>query len=185
MSSPFEFKKKSKSIGDFSTTDEQEWNLLIRERLQEVTTFIHFRKMWLIEEVEEDEENEIAEQKRNSNIEVNTGFIKDGNFVIERRKVLQARTDEEGQRLYLKNLAIFVEDGYRKDWLNYEADGTPKKPKYYGTNGKPTEGEDLLRKFQIMSRPPGNSGTHPVNTGNPHIMMKAAISSTSNNQNQP
>lgn len=175
MSSPFEFKKKSKSIGDFSATEQQEWNLLLRERLQEVTVFVHFRKMWLIEEVEEDEENEIAEQKRNSNIEVTFGFVKDGNFVVEKQRTIKARTDEEGQMLFLKNLANYVEDGYRKDWLNYEADGTAKKPKYYAANGKEIGGtDDLLNKFQMMSRPPGNM--------NPIVKMSTA---NSINKTQP
>jgi hypothetical protein len=179
----FTFKKSNKNIGDFSATEQEEWTLLIKPEIKGVTTYVHFRKMWLIDEVEEDEENEIAEQRRNSNIEVKRGFIKDGKFVLEKEQTIKARTDEEGQDFFTRNLIMFTEDGFKKDWDNYQ-DDKAIKPVYYGSNGKAINTEDDLRRFQMMSRPLTPASNTPAGK-NPHVILNKIATVSSNNQNQP
>lgn len=143
MESIFKFKKPDKKkVGDFDSDDKHEWQLLVKPQIGNVTLFVHFHKLWLVEEkpeVQEDEANGIEYQpgvQRVPVCEVYYGFIKDDKFVVERQNRFQERIDELAQRRLNTNLQNFLEQGYTKDWNNYKGD-EPIVPNYYGHQEKP------------------------------------------------
>lgn len=161
----FKFKRAKKMIGDFDADEQKEWVLLIKPQIGNVTLFTHFHKMWLVDEVpptEEDEENGIEYSpgvQRQPLCMVTFGFIKDDKFVVERSQNFTERTDELANKTFVRNLEKFVEDGFTKDWANYEANGDPKVPDYYShkqegskTSGPSNHSLKMMKSLQSMVR---------------------------------
>lgn len=144
----FKFKKAKVMVGDFDPDDEDEWTLLIKPQIQDVTLFVHLHKQWNVVEVpgtpeiEADEANGIEYQEATPGImkipvvHVFTGFVKDGNFVLDKDKAFSHSSFEGVKKDYLKRLQTYTELGFTKDWDMYEHD-IGLKPKYYG------EGRDI------------------------------------------
>lgn len=138
MESLFKFKKPSKKmVGEFDTNDGQEWCLLHKPQIGNVTMFIHFHKLWLIQEIPEivaDESLGIEGKPgilRKPALEIFTGFVKEGKFVVEKQKIMTERIDDLANQRFLKNLELYLDEyGYNKDWDNYIKD-QPVVPNYY------------------------------------------------------
>jgi hypothetical protein len=102
--------------------------LLLKPQIGDVTLFVHFHKLWLVEEkpeIEADEENGIEYQagvQRVPACEVYFGFMKDGKFVVERSSNFKERIDELAQKRFLQNLQRYLDEGYNKDWNSYKLD---------------------------------------------------------------
>jgi hypothetical protein len=137
MENLFKFKKAKKMVGEFDADDPHEWTLLLKPQIGDVTLFVHFHKLWLVEEkpeIEADEENGIEYQagvQRVPACEVYFGFMKDGKFVVERSSNFKERIDELAQKRFLQNLQRYLDEGYNKDWNSYKLD-EPVTPNYYG-----------------------------------------------------
>lgn len=138
MESLFKFKKPNKKmVGEFDTNDGQEWCLLHKPQIGNVTLFIHFHKLWLIQETPEivaDEANGIKGRPgilRKPSLEIFTGFVKEGKFVVEKQRQIAERIDDLANQRFLKNLELYLNDySYKKDWDNYMQD-QPVVPNYY------------------------------------------------------
>lgn len=142
----FTFKKVKKMIGEFEADDPNEWMLLIRPQIQDVTLFTHFHKLWLVEEVKEDLENGIHGVIRIPTYEVYRGFVKDGNFVVESRQYYPARTSELANKNLNSNLEILVESGYVKHNTYYN-NGKCTAPEYFEVINNVTKSlKTILRK---------------------------------------
>jgi hypothetical protein len=133
----FKLKKSNKMIGDFDTTDPNEWTLLVKEVYQEFSQFIHYRKLWLIEEreeIQEDSENGIEYQfpiKRAPACICYRGFIKDGAHVVTSSHTMSGKDFDSVNKTFLKHLeACHVDSGYKKEVAMYN-DGIALCPKYH------------------------------------------------------
>lgn len=175
MESIFKFKKAKKMVGNFDADDPHEWTLLTKPQIGNVTLFVHFHKLWLIQEqpaIEADEDNGIEGQeeiKRQPYCEVFFGFVKDDKFVIERQNSFKERIDELAQKTFLKNLQKYLDDGYDKDWTNYNADNSPVPPHYYehqksgSPMGSPQQVMNMMQQVTKGIIPSGRK---------PHVMLK-------------
>lgn len=155
LSSVFKFKKKtSKKIGDFDVIDNTEWTLLIKPQIQDLPLFVHYRKLWNVEEKSEvtDEDGNVIQEKVEMYpaFEVKTGFVKDGKFIVQQQKSVVKSTYHEIDKLYMKSLDDFIKMGYEKDWNNYNGE-EPIVPGYYANERTPlTETGDDPRKFILQ-----------------------------------
>ena len=153
MDSIFKFKKVGiNKIGDFNAVDESEWTLLIKPQIQDVTLFVHYHKMWNVEEksaeVDADgNETKKAVEKTPQWLQ-SSGFIKDDKFIVTQQKPVHRQTFHEIQKVYIQSLTNFIEQGYKKDWNNYVGD-VPQKPTYY-INEKTSQEEASAKVMQNM-----------------------------------
>lgn len=126
----FSFKKAKKKVGDFDTDDPQEWVLLHKPQIGDVTLFVHFHKLWCVTEVQGDEENGIQEVKKAPGCEIYTGFLKEDKFVVEKRRAFVERIDDLANKHLLRDLQQYLDMGFTKDYNNYLVD-VPVTPNYY------------------------------------------------------
>lgn len=143
----FKFKKAKVMVGEFDPDDKDEWTFLIKPQIQDVTLFVHFHKQWNVTEVpgveavEEDPDNGIVGVEGVDPISkipvlhVFTGFIKDGNFVLDKNKPFSYNSFEAVKKDYLDRLTKYIEMGFTKDWNMYMGK-TIEKPKYFGAKGE-------------------------------------------------
>lgn len=172
----FKFKKKgTKKIGDFDVLDSSEWTLLIKPQIQDVTLFVHFRKLWNVEEQPEvlnaDGEVEHQAVKQHPAYEFNTGFIKDDKFIVQKQKPVGEQTYHAIQKRYMMNLENLINEGYQKDWNNYNGD-EPIVPHYY--INERTSQEDLMMQ-QLAAQ--AKRQRPPMGSGNAVMPMQAAVTS--------
>jgi len=199
----FKFKKPdAKKIGDFDPLDKDEWALLIKPQIQDVTLFLHFHKMWNTVETPEvvDSDGNVTQKeiKKQPAWKYSTGFIKDEKFIVTQQKVIHRQTFHEIYKAYSQVLEQYIEQGYTKDWNNY-VNGVPKEPEYYineNTSQKEHNIAQILRsQGNISPAVMPQQSQQPVQQqqqqGRPHIQIKplrmkiAATSANSSQQNQP
>lgn len=165
----FKFKKKeTKKVGDFDVLDTSEWTLLIKPQIQDVTLFVHFHKLWNVQEVagvEADPDNGIEavkEVKAHPAWEHKTGFLKDGKFIVTQQKTISEQTYHAIHKRYIKTLENYLEEGYKKDWDNYILD-EPQTPHYYINERTSQEEAQQSMQQKMMSQILRGNGTqNPV-----------------------
>lgn len=131
----FKFKKTtSKKVGDFDVNDKSLRTLLIKPQIQDVTLFVHFEKLWNVEETadELDSDGNIVTKgvKSFPNWRHLQGFIKDGKFVVTVNKMVTAMNYHTIHTRYIQQLEKYLAEGYVKDVQNYNGE-VPIEPKYY------------------------------------------------------
>lgn len=139
----FKFKKKEvKKIGDFDVLDSTEYTFLVKPIIQDLPQFHHFHKLWNVVEVpgvEPDEQNGIegVEAVRTSPAwEHSTGFVKDGKFIVTKRRTYSSQTYHGVHKMYVDILERYIQDGYIKDESLY-CGGVPQVPQYYSNEKTP------------------------------------------------
>lgn len=168
----FKFKKAKKMVGNFDPDDKNEWTLLIKPQIGDATLFIHYHKLWLIQEqpeIEADPDNGVEGQKeikRQSSYELFRGFVKDGKFVIEKQSQFSAKVDEAISRKFLDSLQTHIDFGYDKDWNMYSND-IAEVPSYYeypkGSAGNmPGNMMNMMQAQAGMSNPLVQASTNGV-----------------------
>lgn len=131
----FKFKKTtSKMVGDFDVNDKSKRTLLIKPQIKDVTLFVHFEKLWNVEETAEvlDPDGNIITNGVKSmpawrHIQ---GFIKDDKFVVTVNKMITAMNYHTIHTRYINQLGKYLEEGYVKDIQHYTGDEAIE-PKYY------------------------------------------------------
>lgn len=181
MESIFKFKKAKKMVGDFDADDATEWTLLTKPQIGNVTLFVHFHKMWCVEEqpevpADENDEHHQPAVVRQPQCEIYYGFVKDDKFVVEKTNKFSERTDELTQKRLNEYIEWYIENGYTKDWANYNADNTPVAPSYYGHEKQDSRRSAMMNLGSILKG--GNalsSGKNPhVKLGSPMVLGKTA-----------
>lgn len=192
----FKFKKAKVMVGEFDPDDEDEWTLLIKPQIQDVTLFVHFHKKWNVTEVpgtpeiEEDEANGIEYQAATPGVSklpivhVFTGFVKEGNFVLDKHGPFSYQSLESVKKDYVKRLTTYTEKGFTKDWNQYSND-VGQKPKYFGSG---PEVDFLSGNGITNSMQPASIATQPLSTQKilKHIMLgKAQVTNKPIKQSTP
>lgn len=170
----FKFKKPDKKkLGGIELDDPHEWTLLIKHQVKDETLFVHFRKKWNLPEAVPEPEPEVTGEedleefqkmiigaqmaKKDDNtaepiLEMITGFVKDGKFVIAKQQKLSHQLYDGIKKNYVHNLTKFIEDGYVKHEEAYAGD-IPIAPKYYVNERTPVK-----EAFNMTSLMQGQSG---------------------------
>lgn len=176
----FKFKKPAKkTVGDFDADDKQEWCLLVKPQIGDVTLFIHFHKLWCVTEVppvmgKDEDGNDIIEEpgvEKMPVCNVYFGFVKDDKFVVERQQTFKERVDELVHKTLNKNIQNFLDQGYTKDYNNYKLD-EPIVPNYYGHKKEDKPG--------FLSGILGNKKPHVLLK---NMMQSVSLGKNSNSQN--
>ena len=164
----FKFKKTtSKMVGDFDVNDKSKRTLLIKHQIQDVTLFVHFEKLWNVEETAEvlDPDGNVLVKGVKSmpawrHVQ---GFIKDGKFVVTVNRMITAMNYHTIHTRYINQLEKYLNEGYVKDIQNYTGEEAIE-PKYY-VNEKTS-----LDEMQAMSSKMGQLAQQKV-------QMQGAMSS--------
>lgn len=177
----FKFKKAKKMVGDFEPDDPNEWCLLVKPQIGDVTLFVHFHKHWCvieIPEIEEDEDNGIEYQaavQKQPVFDVYSGFLKGDSFVVEHSRSRASRVDEMANKDFLRNLQGYLDAGYTKDWNNYTGD-VANTPNHYGHQQQDKPG---LRQqaFNMNAMRPQVStiATTPTKKQNPALRLLSSL----------
>lgn len=173
----FKFKKKKILLcNGIDPEDEYEWTLLVKKVYQDFPRFVHLHKMWNVEEtpdipeVEEDTANNIQyeEAKEGTHKQpyyrVHIGFIKDGNFVVEKSRNYSAQHIESAKITYLHHLETLQEGEYQKDTEHYDVNDVPITPAYYSSSEQPSGNrrsasmnlqslQDMVKTVSLKSTP--------------------------------
>lgn len=131
----FKFKKTtSRRIGDFDVFDRSLRTLLIKPQIQDVTLFMHFEKLWNVEETadELDSDGNVVTKgvKSSPAWRQLQGFIKDDKFVVTSNRLITANNYHTIHTKYIQELKWCLDKGYIKDIRNYIGE-IPIEPKYY------------------------------------------------------
>lgn len=191
MESIFKFKRASKTIGDFDANDPNEWTLLIKPQMGGISDFIHMQRMWLVEEkpaVEADPDNGIEgspEVKKQYAIRVTRGFVRDDSFIVEKDNTTAVRHEVDGNARFVALLKTYVDNDYKKDWVNYNADNTSKTPSYYEHEKSKMGGFGMdmsgaMKSIQQMAAQVMPGGNPHVQMGSPFNVQKTILKAKNN-----
>jgi cell fate (sporulation/competence/biofilm development) regulator YmcA (YheA/YmcA/DUF963 family) len=131
----FKFKKATILACDFDPKSDEEWFMLHKPVYKEFTKFRHYQKLWCVEETEETEESPAI--RKTYFLRIVSGYIKDGEFVREfdsMSAVSQTTNEIKIDNLCnrLKDyLIIHQNNGYTKDYDQYDSSGKAIVPKYH------------------------------------------------------
>ena len=131
----FKFKKTtSKKVGDFDVNDKSLRTLLIKPQIQDVTLFVHFEKLWNVEETADEldsDGNIVTKGVKSSPVWRHIqGFIKDDKFVVTTNRLTTAMNYHTIHTRYIQQLEKYLAEGYVKDVNHYNGE-VPIEPKYY------------------------------------------------------
>lgn len=177
----FGFNIKPKMVGEFNASDPSEWTLLIKPQIKDDTLFVHIQCEWKRKLSEFEIEAGITEPPMR--IIINTGFMKDGQFVLSNTaNSAGGRHSTMAQTLktYAQLLSDYQSAGYIKHGEMYLGSKDPEEPTY-----RSSKGGNMANVANFMNGPNmvalGTANNPPKN---PLIMLKNLKQSQSPNTNQ-
>lgn len=173
----FKFKKAEvKKVGGFDVNDKHEWTLLVKPQYQDVTSFIHFHRLWNVPETPEvvDANGETIEKavKAQPAFQYNLGFIKDDKFIVTQQKTVQDQTFHGIHKKFINTLTNALQDGFLKDWNCYKLD-VPQAPSYH-INEKTSQKDAIMQQIAAMATQQKAAGNN-IPVGSPILGKRRSI----------